>query len=171
MSLLFAICLQFVNANAQDSVNFWDKVRFGGGIGAAFGSGYTDVAIAPGAIYQFNNYVALGLGVQGSYVRQRDYYESFMYGGSAIVLLNPIPQVQLSAELEQLRVNLNVDERFEDRYPYLNFRDRDFWNTALFVGAGYQMQNVTIGLRYNVLYNKKDMVYSDALMPFIRVYF
>lgn len=94
-----------------------------------------------------------------------------MYGGSVVGLFNPIPQIQLSAELEQLRVNLNVDERFTDSYTTLNYRDRDFWNTALFFGAGYQMENVTIGLRYNILYSKKDLVYSDALMPFIRIYF
>ena len=170
--VLIAICLQFVNANAQDCVNFWQKVRFGGSAGVGFGSGYTDVSLAPGAIYQFNQYVALGLGVQGTYVHQRDYYDSFIYGGSVVVLLNPIPQVQLSAELEQLRVNLDVNERFNDRYlNTLNYRDRDFWNTALFLGAGYQMENVTVGLRYNVLFNKRDLVYSDALMPFIRVYF
>ena len=171
IAILFAMCLQFVNANAQDRVNFWDKVRFGGGLGVGFGSGYTDVAVAPGAIYQFNQCAALGVGLQGSYVHQRDYYNSFMYGGSVIGLFNPIPQVQLSAELEQLRVNLNVDERFTDRYTSLNYRDRDFWNTALFFGAGYQMENVTIGLRYNILYSKKDLVYSDALMPFVRIYF
>jgi len=168
---LIAICLQFAIANAQDSVNFWQKVRFGGSAGVGFGSGYTDVSIAPGAIYQFNQYAALGVGLQGTYVHQRDYYDAMIYGGSVVGLLNPIPQIQLSAEIEQLRVNLNVDETFSDRYTNLNFRDRDFWNTALFLGAGYQMENVTIGLRYNVLFNKKDLVYSDALMPFIRVYF
>lgn len=157
--------------NAQDTVNFWDKVRFGGGLGVGIGSGYTDIAVAPGAIYQFNRYAALGVGLQGSYVYQRNYYSTMMYGGSVIGLFNPIPQIQISAELEQLRVNLNVEERFSNDYPYLNYRDRDFWNTALFLGAGYQMENVTVGLRYNVLYNKKDMVYSDALMPFIRLYF
>jgi hypothetical protein len=166
------VCLQFTNAKAQDTVDFWQKVRFGGSAGLGFGSGYTDVTLAPGAIYQFNNYVAIGAGLQGTYVHQRDYYDAYIYGGSLVTLFNPIPQVQLSAELEQLRVNLDVDERFTDSYSNsLNYSDRNFWNTALFFGAGYQMEHVTIGLRYNVLYNKKDLVYSDALMPFVRVYF
>jgi hypothetical protein len=165
------MCLLFSNAKAQDTVNFWQKVRFGGSAGLGFGSGYTDVTLAPGAIYQFNNYIAMGAGLQGTYVHQRDYYDAYIYGGSLVTLFNPIPQVQLSAELEQLRVNLNVDERFTDRYSTnLNYSDRNFWNTALFFGVGYQMEHVTIGLRYNVLYNKKDLVYSDALMPFVRVY-
>ena len=169
---LIIMCLQFTNAKAQDTVNFWQKVRFGGSAGLGFGSGYTDVTLAPGAIYQFNNYIAMGAGLQGTYVHQRDYYDAYIYGGSLVTLLNPIPQVQLSAELEQLRVNLNVDERFTNRYSTnLNYSDRNFWNTALFFGVGYQMEHVIIGLRYNVLYNKKDLVYSDALMPFVRVYF
>jgi hypothetical protein len=168
---LIVMSLQFTNAKAQDTVNFWQKVRFGGSAGLGFGSGYTDVTLAPGAIYQFNNYIAMGAGLQGTYVHQRDYYDAYIYGGSLVTLFNPIPQVQLSAELEQLRVNLNVDERFTDRYSTnLNYSDRNFWNTALFFGVGYQMEHVTIGLRYNVLYNKKDLVYSDALMPFVRVY-
>ncbi len=70
-SVLFVICFVFGKVNAQDGVNFWDKVRFGGNLGAAFGSGYTDVVVAPGAIYQFNQYAAFGVGLQGSYVHQR----------------------------------------------------------------------------------------------------
>lgn len=141
------------------------------GWGVGFGTGYTDVTIAPSAIYQFNAYAALGVGIQGTYVHQKDYYDSYIYGGSVIGLFNPIPQVQLSVEMEQLRVNLNVDEAYASYYPDLNFKDRNFWNTALFFGVGYSMGNVTAGLRYNVLYGKKDLVYSDALMPFVRVYF
>jgi hypothetical protein len=168
---LFSI---FSNVSAQE-VTFWDKVQFGGGLGLAFGSGYTDINIAPGAIYHFNNYIAGGVGLQGSYIYQKDWYSNFMYGGSLIVLGNPLPQVQLSAELQQLRVNLDYADGFDYNVPgyagYTDSRSRDFWNTALFLGAGYQMENVTIGLRYNVLYHKTDMVYSDAVMPFVRVYF
>src|SRR3954470_18745574 len=64
--------------------DFWQKVQFGGGIGASIGSGYTDVTIAPGAIYNFNRYVAAGLGIQGSYVRAKYDYEAYIYGGSLI---------------------------------------------------------------------------------------
>ena len=47
----------------------------------------------------------------------------------------------------------------------------NFWNTGLFLGAGYRMENVTIGARYNVLFQEDKGVYGDALMPFVRVYF
>ncbi|TRW26714.1 hypothetical protein FMM05_04880 [Flavobacterium zepuense] len=164
----FALAVSTVSAQETD---FWSHVRFGGSLGAGFGSGYTDVSLAPGAIYQFNEYVALGAGLQGTYVHQKSYYDAYLYGGSVIGLFNPIPEVQLSVEVEQLRVNLDVDERYAEYYGDLNFKDRNFWNTALFVGAGYAMDNVTIGVRYNVLFNDRDLVYSDALMPFVRVYF
>ena len=159
---VFSLSMQLVSA--QENTRFRDKLRFGGSLGAAFGSGYTDVVVAPGALYEINQYGGVGLGLQCSYVNQKNHYSTLMYGGSILGVLNPIPQVQLSAELEQLRVNLDVDE------TYGNY-DRNFWNTALFFGIGYRADNVTVGLRYNVLFKEKELVYSDALMPFIRVYF
>jgi hypothetical protein len=91
-----------------------------------------------------------------------------MYGGSLINIFNPIPEVQLSVELEQLRVNLNYEPEYSS---YYNIPDRDFWNTALYLGAGYNTGNVTVGIRYNVLFDDDDYVYSEAWMPFVRVYF
>lgn len=166
---VFSICNVF-NISAQDlnenesKSDFWNHVQFGGGLGLGFGSGYANVTIAPSAIYNFNETVSLGLGTQYSYVSQKGLYKSNIFGGSVIGLINPIDEIQLSAELEQLKVN-NTYETISG-----NIKD-DFWNTALFVGAGYRSQNVTIGLRYNVLHKDKNNVYVDALMPFIRIYF
>ena len=143
--------------------DFWNHVQFGGSLGLGFGSGYTDISIAPSAIYNFNPYVALGLGAQYSYVKQRDFYASHLYGGSIIGLFNPINEIQLSVELEELRVNVNLDGS--------NSNSQDYWNTGLFFGAGYRTGNVTIGARYNVLQDDSKNVYSDAFMPFVRVYF
>lgn len=152
--------------NTQKS-NFWQKVQFGGGLGLGFGSNYTNITVAPSAIYNFNQYVSAGLGLQYSYAKQKDVYDSHMYGGSIVSLFNPIQQVQLSAELEQLRVNNSYDS-------YWGGGSYDFWNTALFLGAGYRTNNVTIGVRYNVLYKDDDNrpdVYGTDFMPFVRVYF
>ncbi len=171
---LLLLCAFFaIAANAQDDTEFWDKVRIGGNLGVAFGSGYTDVTLAPGALYEFNQYLALGAGVQGTYVHQRNYYDAYMYGGSAIAIFNPVPTIQLSAEVEQLRVNTQFDREYYEEFVSGTgiARQRDFWNTALFFGVGYRMDNVTVGLRFNVLYNEDDLVYSDAFMPFLRVYF
>lgn len=152
---------QSITPNEQNE--FWKKVQFGGGIGLNFGSGYTEISVAPSAIYNFNQYVAFGLGAQYSYQKQKNYYASHLYGGSIIGLFNPIKEIQLSAELEQLRVNVDLDGS--------NSNSQDYWNTGLFLGAGYRTGNVTLGVRYNVLFNENDNVYGDAFMPFVRVYF
>jgi hypothetical protein len=150
--------------------DFWNHVQFGGGFAASFGNGYTDVTLAPGAIYNFNQYFALGVGLQGTYVDVNNHeaygsYESWIYGGSVIGLVNPIPQLQLSLELEQLRVNTTYEFLEEP-----DFKD-NFWNTALFVGLGYRSENVTFGVRFNLLFDSDKTVYSDPFMPFVRVYF
>ena len=163
--LLLLPTLFSLHSSAQTSTSksdFWQHVQFGGGIGVSVGSGYTDVTVAPGGIYNFNSYFSAGLGIEGTYVREKSFYEAYIYGGSVIGLFNPIEQVQVSVELEQVRVNRN---------PTGLGNSDNFWNTGLFLGAGYRQQNVTIGARYNVLYNANDFVYSDAFMPFIRVYF
>ncbi len=149
----------------QSRSPFWEKVQYGGGIGMSFGNGYTDISLAPSAIYNVNPYLGVGLGLQGSYVSSKGYYNSAIYGGSIITLINPIPQIQLSVTLNESRVN--------NRYQTISNGtiSDDFWNTALFLGAGYRTGNVTIGFTYNVLFNENDNVYGDALMPFVRAYF
>jgi hypothetical protein len=143
--------------------DFWNKVQFGGGIGLSFGSGYSDISLAPSAIYNFSEQVALGLGVQYTFIKQKDFYTSNLFGGSIIGLFNPIQEIQLSVELEQLRANVNLEGNFPN--------PKDYWSTGLFLGAGYRSGNVTIGARYNVLHDNSTGTYSDALMPFVRAYF
>ena len=167
LTFLFFIGLSFTISAQQMPENnaksdFWSRVQFGGGLGLGFGNGFTNIAVAPSAIYNVNEYLAFGAGLQYSYLKQRDLYSSSQYGGSLIGLVNPIPELQLSVELEQLRVNVNYESE--------NISDK-FWNTGLFLGAGYRQDNFTIGVRYNVLFNEDKNVYGDALMPFVRVYF
>ncbi|TDE05921.1 hypothetical protein [Flavobacterium sandaracinum] len=164
ITVFFSSCL-FAQQNdvpVQLENQFWRNVQFGGGIGLGFGSGYTDISVAPSVIYNFNEYVALGVGLQYKYLKQKDFYASHLYGGSAIGFFNPLPEIQLSAELEQLRVNVNLDGS--------NSNSENYWNTALFIGAGYRSGNATIGVRYNVLTDKNN-IYGSAFMPFIRFYF
>jgi hypothetical protein len=104
--------------------------------------------LAPSAIYNFNEYVALGLGGQYTYLKQ-NYYASHFYGGSIIGLFNPIPVIQLSAELEELRININLDgtSKLSRLLEYGSFR------------AGYRSGNATIGA-YNVLNDTN--IYGNA---------
>jgi hypothetical protein len=160
----FAIAQQ--NYTIDQRPNFWDRVQFGGGLGLGIGSGYTDISVMPSAIYNVNERVAVGAGLQFGYLSSKNYYESFVYGGSLIGLVNPIPEIQLSAELEQVR----VDTRYESNINRPGFSD-NYWNTALYLGAGYRTGSVTIGARYDVLYNPDKSLYGSGFMPFVRVYF
>jgi len=141
--------------------DFWKNVQFGGGIGLNFSSGYTDVFIAPSAIYNFNPTVALGAGLNLNYVASKNYYSSFVYGISTIVLVNPIPQIQLSVGLNQSRVNYQEE-------GFSNYSE-DYWDTSLIVGAGYRTGNVTIGVGYNLL--QDDRYDTEPFVPFVRAYF
>jgi len=142
---------------------FWNKVRFGGGLGLGFTNGGFNASVSPSAIYQFNDKFASGASLSFNYAKFND--DKFLaYGGSVLSLYNPLPFLQLSAELEQLRVNrtLALDEgNFEDNY----------WAPALFIGAGYTDRNFTVGLRYDLLFDNGRSIYANALLPFVRVYF
>ncbi|MFT5217579.1 MAG: hypothetical protein ACI83H_002719, partial [Glaciecola sp.] len=78
--------------------------------------------IAPSAIYEFNNQFAAGIGLNATYAKQRDLFKSTILGASVISLFNPIEEIQLSAEFEELNVNRNFDENFienaDDNYWY-----------------------------------------------------
>lgn len=159
----------YSSALAQDNIpapnqpGFWENVRFGGGFGLNFGAGNFQLALSPSAIYDVNEYLSFGPALNFSY-QSSEFFKSTLYGASAIVLVNPIPVIQLSGELEQLRVNNTFETSDGDIKS-------NFWNTALFLGGGFRTNNVTIGARYNVLYNNGDGVYADAWQPFIRIYF
>jgi hypothetical protein len=149
----------------KSSPSIWKNVQFGGGIGLNISNQFTEINLAPGAIYRFNPKVAAGMGLQGSYISFQGNFSSAIYGLSLLSLINPIEEFQISIELEQLRVNrtLVMNEGPDKK--------TNFWNTGLFLGGGYGADNVVVGIRYNLLFKESDFVYSSAMMPFIRVYF
>lgn len=144
--------------------SFWEHVDVGGGLGLSISNDYRDILIAPSAIYNFNDMFALGAGLQYSNLKQKDYYSSNIFGGSLIGLFSPIAEAQLSLEVEEA----NVNNKYMDLGGNLK---RSFWNTALYLGAGYRQDNVTIGGRVNVLFDKDKDIYGSAFMPFVRVFF
>ena len=169
-TLLLINCFVFSTVSAQDnrqntSNDFWQNVRFGGGIGLSFGDNFFSGTLAPSAIYQFNEQFALGLGLTGTYNEQKDIFKSTVLGGSIIGLFSPINEIQLSAELEQLHVNQDFNQNF-----VIN-PDEKFWYTALFLGVGYRAGTVTLGIRYDVLYDRDKSIYADPWIPFVRIYF
>jgi len=142
---------------------FWGKVRFGGGIGLNLSNGYTNIAISPSGVYQFNEQFAGGIGLNGNYSSKKNDFDATVLGGSLIGLFKPIREIQLSAEFEHNNVN------YKDKIYNAN---TNYWTPALFLGAGYAIGNFgAIGMRYDVLYNNRKSVYGTAFIPFIRVYF
>ncbi|WP_040756955.1 hypothetical protein [Winogradskyella psychrotolerans] len=165
----FLVCFFTLFSFAQKSTtyksNFWSQVEYGGGIGLNFGNGFFSGSLAPNALYRFNPYVATGIGANFSYSSQKDVFKSTVLGGSLIGLFNPYREIQISTEFEQL----HVSRKFDDRY--VTNLDENYWYPALFLGAGYTNGNVTIGIRYDVLYDKDKSIYTEAWMPFVRFIF
>lgn len=165
VTLLAAIIGTSFNSNAQNQEKqFWDHVRLGGGIGLSFGDGFFSGTLAPSAIYRLNNQFSMGIGLNGTYNKRKDFYSSTILGGSVIGLFNVLQELQLSAEFEEL----NVSREWESS---LGFEDDNYWYPAIFLGAGYSTGNITIGIKYDVLYDDSKSVYADAYIPFVRVYF
>lgn len=148
----------------QKTNDFWNHVRFGGGLGLNFGDGFFSGTIAPSGIYEFNNKLALGIGLNATFNNQKSIYKSTILGGSVIGLFNVINELQLSAEFEQLNVN-------RDYNVNLNIEDDNYWIPALYFGIGYRNGNVTFGIRYDVLYDEEQSIGIDPWMPFVRFYF
>ncbi|WP_194851352.1 alpha-ketoglutarate decarboxylase [Nonlabens antarcticus] len=174
LSVFICIIASIICQAQTSNADFWNQVRYGGNLGVSFGTGYTAIQLAPQAIYQVNPFIGVGLGLNGSYVKRnfdrRDGfandnldYSSTILGGSIIGIANPIREIQLSADFEYLNVNQN----FEDP----QFRDDNYWVPALFLGAGYVNGPVTIGVRYDVLYDDGRSIYRNGLQPFVRVLF
>jgi len=163
-SILVLLCTNMSFAQTQNN-DFWNHVRFGGGIGLSFGDGYFSGTLAPSAIYQFNNQFAAGVALNGTYASFKNNANATILGGSVLALYNVIPEIQFSAEFEELNVSR--------KYKYIGSTDvtRNYWYPALFIGAGYRSNNFTIGIRYDVLYDKDESIYANAFAPFVRVYF
>ena len=79
-----------VFANAQETEpitstekksEFWDKVSLGGSLGLGFGNGYTNILVAPGAIYKFNDYIAGGTALSFNYTQRKNDFQATVLGG------------------------------------------------------------------------------------------
>lgn len=162
--LIYCSHFQLIAQETTGSKNaFWEDVRFGGSLGANFSNGYFSGYLAPKAIYDFNRYTSAGIGLAGSYT-STSRHSTYTAGGSIIGLLRPLQALQLSAEFEEHYVSRDF------KLEGANISD-SYWYPALFLGLGYTTGPVTVGLRYDVLYDDRKSIYSSALMPFVSVYF
>ncbi len=163
ISILLSYSQPSIAQDEDSNSNFWSNVQYGGGIGLSFGDGFFSGTLAPSAIYNFNQEFGLGLGVNGTYNSQKNVFNSTILGASLIGIYNPITELQISSEFEQLNVNRN----FENNIGV----DDNYWVPAFFVGLGYRSNNVIFGIRYDLLYNERKSVYIDPWSPFVRVFF
>jgi hypothetical protein len=167
MKKIFIIVVVFITnislsqSTTQSSSEFWKKVKFGGGFGVNFGNNATNINLSPTLFYPVNDKFTIGAGLQGSYVESKNNFKSYIYGVSIIGMANLIPSIQISGEVEQLRLSTTYNT---SSVKY------NSWNTAVFLGAGYVSGNMTFGVRYNILHNDTS-IYSEAWMPFFRVMF
>lgn len=152
-----------IERDQQMNPRLTDNVRFGGSLGLTFSNNLFNAHLAPKAVYDFNRYFSAGIGVAGSYT-DASRYSAFTIGGSTIGLFRPIPVLQTSAELEQNYVSKNLE------WEGSNLKD-SYWYPALFLGLGYTTGPVTVGLKYDVLYDDQKSIYGNALMPFVSIYF
>lgn len=166
--LLVIVGLNSYSISAQQSTpntssEFWKKVQFGGGLILNIGNGFSTFGVSPSMLYNVNEYISTGAGLQVSYTGGPN-YSAMMYGVTATTLVNPIESIQLSVDLEELK----VDRTNKATTPI--YKDT-VWNTALFLGVGYRTNNITAGVKYNVLHKAGNNIYSEAFMPFVRIYF
>jgi len=163
---LFLLLIGFssMGQNYQSKSDFWNRVHFGGGLGLGFTNGGFNGSVSPSAIYQFNEQFATGVSLNFNYAKFNE-DKLLAYGGSVLTLFNPVPFLQLSGEFEQLRINRTLSN--------IGFNDIEdnYWSPALFLGLGYSNQNITFGMRYDILYDDDKSIYANAWMPFVRVYF
>jgi hypothetical protein len=155
--------LLFSQNPPAEEAGFFDQVRYGGSLGLSFSNGFFNANIAPKAVYDFNEYASAGIGLLGSYSNASN-YNAYTFGGSILGLFRPVRELQLSAEFEEL----NVTREWE--LDGGNRKD-SYWYPALFLGLGYNTGPVTVGIRYDVLYDDDKSIYGNAFMPFVSVYF
>jgi len=157
--LFFILSSILIHAQQTKESNFWDNVRFGGGIGLALGNS-TNFAITPTAIYDFNDQFSAGISLGYQYASANDFVSN-VFSTGVLSLYNPFEGVQISAEFEQLFVNQRLDD-FSDSFSY----------PALYLGAAYRVSDyVSLGFRYDVLFNNEQSIYTSAISPIVRVFF
>ena len=166
LTLIIFVNLDLFSQNSDlGQPRFIDDVRFGGGINIGVGSSYSTFSISPSALYDFSDEFSAGLSFKYVYVKNKSTISSTtnIYGGSLLAFYKPISTLQFSTEFEQLKI--------DQAYASLN-ENASLWQPVLYIGAEYVTGNISMGLRYDVLFDKTtNVIYSSALSPVFRIYF
>ncbi|MCB9202869.1 MAG: hypothetical protein H6604_07475 [Flavobacteriales bacterium] len=137
----------------------------GGNLGASFGN-YTNVVIGPSIGYRFNDYVIGGVNLGYTYTESKSNWRNSMFNGGLFL------QPTYNNFFGMINWNYYTGTR-TILYTTPNIKD-DINEHALWLGAGYRAQlggNVytTIGVQYNVLYDKNSQVFGSGWQPIIGI--
>ena len=84
LSLFFSLYSSAQGLNGKS--DFWNNVRFGGGLGLGFGNNTFNLAVSPTALYEASNSFATGVGLNLNYSKFGD-DKLLAYGASFINLI------------------------------------------------------------------------------------
>lgn len=163
-ALLFPVfCFSQVKLDSLATVQTPEKkLKFGLGTGFNFVGG-TSISLSPNLTYQLNDKISLGGGLLFNYTGIKNYQNVTTFGANVLGFYKPLEKFLTTLEFAELNVNRkNLQTNLKD----------NFWDSALFVGAGYQITpKISVGAKYNLLYNKDKSVYSSPLIPFVNIGF
>lgn len=156
---------QVTEVTVVDSTGQLDKrLKFGCGFGLNFVGG-TNIGVSPNLIYAVSNKISFGAGLQGNYTSIKDLQRTTTFGGNAIFQYNPIQRLSTLLEFVQLKVNTTTEAVTGDV-------KQDYWDSALFVGAGLNITDkIALGAKYNLLYDSDESVYTSPIIPFVNITF
>ena len=138
------------------------KLKFGMGFGLNFVGG-TNISLSPNLSYPLTQKVSVGAGLQFNFASLKNVQKTTTIGVNALLYYTPVKKILTSLEFSELHVNRNL--------LFANTKD-EFWESALFIGLGYQLTpKIAFGAKYNVLYNKSKSIYSSPVVPFININF
>ncbi len=163
--VVFFFSYQLQAQIATDSIKPKEKkLKFGCGFGLNFVGG-TSLSLAPNLTYKVSEKISFGAGIQGSYNKIKNLQNTTTFGGNLLGFYTPIKNLQTQLEFAQLWVSTTTEANA------IEVKDQ-YWDSALFVGAGYTIgQKVTIGAKYNFLYDEDKSVYSSPVIPFVNIVF
>ncbi|MBT3242473.1 MAG: hypothetical protein HN352_04935 [Bacteroidetes bacterium] len=157
--------------DAQEEESLRDRVFFGGSFGARLGT-VTHLDLSPLIAYRLTKKLSVGTGAVFQYLADRRYAEPYntgIYGAKLFGDYKLLQSVFAHSEIEIL----NLDSEYYGDPVIRNIEASPrFWNTAVFVGGGYQLN---IGSRSSVmvlvLWNINQSTESPYKNPVLRLGF
>ncbi|MBT8394669.1 MAG: hypothetical protein KJN66_07435 [Bacteroidia bacterium] len=165
MLSLTAISAQTNTVTIKDSItNEPSNWKLGMGFGLNFVGG-TNINLAPSLLYNVSEKITFGVGLQYNYSAIKDLKKTSTIGGTLSTFYSPTPRFLTLLEFAELNVTSKTET------PEGEIKD-DFWESALFIGAGLNITNsITVGAKYNVLYKEDESVYTSSVIPFVNIAF